>query len=267
MPQLTNIEKGAFLRLFNDGGYVLDFSTNDFDNFTLDSVGVALCHHYGLSKGKSLTAYANEAEASKVVKLFTDLLAHFEIHCTSRCERDEDIAKLYARCRAIIDRFSNVAVPLAGSAHTVAKKFSSDYMSAQIKLMLEMTTQNPTEAIGKAKEFAESCCRTILEAHSVSIDKIWDMGKLVGETVKLLCLTPQDIPDTSKEAAAIRRLLGNLREIVSNMATIRNSYGSGHGKSANYRGLEKRHAQLAVGSSITLVQFLWDSHETQSQRR
>ena len=32
-------------------------------------------------------------------------------------------------------------------------------------------------------------------------------------------------------------------------------------KSASYKGLEERHAKLAVGSSITLVEFLWCTHE------
>ena len=31
---LNGIEKGAFHKLFNRGGYVLDFSTNEFDVFT-----------------------------------------------------------------------------------------------------------------------------------------------------------------------------------------------------------------------------------------
>ncbi len=57
MALLSNIEKGALVKLFNRGGYVLDFSTVDFDAFTLDSVGVALCTKYGLSKGKSLNVF------------------------------------------------------------------------------------------------------------------------------------------------------------------------------------------------------------------
>lgn len=60
MAVLSKIEIGAFLKLFNRGGYVLDFSTNDFDVFTLDSVGVAVCDKYEMSKGKSLTAYIND---------------------------------------------------------------------------------------------------------------------------------------------------------------------------------------------------------------
>ena len=41
---MEKVEVGGFLRLFNRGGYVLNFSTSSFDAFTLDSVGVALWH-------------------------------------------------------------------------------------------------------------------------------------------------------------------------------------------------------------------------------
>lgn len=49
--------------------------------------------------------------------------------------------------------------------------------------------------------------------------------------------------------------LGNLIAIAEGMTTLRNSYGSGHGRAASYKGLEERHAKLAVGSTITLVEF------------
>lgn len=47
---LSNSEKGTLIKLFNRGGYVLDFSTADFDAFTMDSVGVPLCETYKQSK-------------------------------------------------------------------------------------------------------------------------------------------------------------------------------------------------------------------------
>ena len=50
MDKLTNIEIGTFLKLFNRGGYVLDFTTNDFDVFTMESIGVALCNEYHMSR-------------------------------------------------------------------------------------------------------------------------------------------------------------------------------------------------------------------------
>lgn len=39
---LTNIEMGKFAKLFIDGGYVLNFTTADFDAFTMASTGVPL---------------------------------------------------------------------------------------------------------------------------------------------------------------------------------------------------------------------------------
>ena len=53
---LTELEKGSLMKLFNRGGYVLNFSTADFDVFTMNSVGVALCTKYRSSKGRSLLA-------------------------------------------------------------------------------------------------------------------------------------------------------------------------------------------------------------------
>ena len=63
---MDGIEKGGFLKLFNRGGYVLDFSTNDFDTFTMESIGIPLCQHYQMSKGKSLVAYCSEASEEDV---------------------------------------------------------------------------------------------------------------------------------------------------------------------------------------------------------
>ena len=127
--------------------------------------------------------------------------------------------------------------------------------------MLDNQSTNPTEAIGKAKKLIESCCKTILEKEGVCVNSKWDVGNLVDETMKLLEITPKHIPDTAKEANAIKAILGSLRGIASQIAIIRNAYGSGHGKSASYKGLQERHAKLAIGSSVTLVNFLWDSFE------
>ena len=44
---MDGIEKGGFLKLFNRGGYVLDFSTNDFDTFTMErEQGYKYPHEY-----------------------------------------------------------------------------------------------------------------------------------------------------------------------------------------------------------------------------
>lgn len=52
---ISNIEIGTFLNFFNRGGYVLDFSTVDFDTFTHESIGVPLCETYKMSNLNSAT--------------------------------------------------------------------------------------------------------------------------------------------------------------------------------------------------------------------
>ena len=118
----------------------------------------------------------------------------------------------------------------------------------------------------KAKELIESCCKTILEENKITIESKWNINNLVDETTKLLEITPKHISDTTKEAEAIKAILGNLKGIASNIAIIRNAYGSGHGKSASYEGLQERHAKLAIGSCITLVNFLWDSYKRRNDK-
>lgn len=274
MGKLSKIEVGTFLNLFNRGGYVLNFTTNEFDVFTMGSIGVALCSEYNMSKGKSLAAYVNQASDEDVTKLLRDLLEYYEENYENEYKEDaeeDDIfgytkydatyAALYKKCRTYMDRVLNISTPLAPNAVALQEKFTSEYLSKQIELMLRMQTENPTDAIGKAKELIESCCKTILENEKIAWDKNWDMGKLTGETLKHLNLTSKAISDTDPVSENIKAVLGNLRGITTKLAEIRNPYGSGHGKSASFTGLETRHAKLAVGCSITFVTFLWDTYE------
>lgn len=270
---MNNTEKGIFLKLFNRGGYVLDFSTADFDTFTMGSVGIALCSKYGLSKGKSLNAFINEATDDLSNKLLLDLLEYYELQYPNfEKERDgindvysfgtpnDVLSKYYAKCKEIAQRISSDQFSKYAEK-SVKEAFSSEYINKQMSIMLDNQASNPTEAIGKAKELIESCCKTILEQKGIEINSKWDVGNLVDETMKLLEITPKHIPETAKEANAIKAILGNLKGIASQIAIIRNAYGSGHGKSASYKGLQERHAKLTIGSSVTLVNFLWDSFE------
>ena len=81
---------------------------------------------------------------------------------------------------------------------------------------------------------------------------------LVSQALNLL---PSNVQSTDRGADAIKAVLGNLRAIPTKLAEIRNPFGSGHGKSASFQGLEVRHAKLAVGSSITFVDFIWSTYE------
>ncbi len=280
MGEMTKREEGTFLMLFNRSGYVLNFSTNDFDVFTTNSIGEALCEKFGLSKGKSLTAYLNSASDEDRIKLLSDLFHYYEDNMayeynenyeddaywgSSISRYDERYAKIFKKCKAIIDRVEGGSSTIAQTADNLKRKFSSEYMSQQIELMVSMQLTNPTNAIGLAKELIESCCKTILDELGIEWSKNDDVPQLTNKTMGALNLLPANIQETDQGADAIKAVLGNLRAISTKLAEIRNPFGSGHGKSASFQGLEERHAKLAVGSSITFVDFIWSTFENQKK--
>ncbi|MCH5297677.1 MAG: abortive infection family protein [Ruminococcus sp.] len=280
MTMITNQEAGTFLMLFIRNGYVLNFTTNDFDVFTTNSIGEALCTKYGLSKGKSLNAYLNSASEENRLKLISDLFHYYEdnmeyeynenyeddLYWGSGISRyDERYARIYQKCKAIMDRLEGSSSVIAKTADNLKDKFSSEYMSQQIELMVSMQSTNPTNAIGMAKELIESCCKTILEDLGIAWSKTDDVPQLTSKTMDALNLLPANVQETDQGADAIKAVLGNLRAIPTKLAEIRNPFGSGHGKSASFQGLEERHAKLAVGSSITFVDFIWSTYENQKK--
>lgn len=137
----------------------------------------------------------------------------------------------------------------------------SDYLVRQITRMESAVNDDPGLAIGTAKELIESVCKTILDERGIDDYDSLELPKLVRLTVKELKLTPPDISDSAKAADSIKRILSNLVTITSGIAELRNSYGTGHGKSAKTKGLGARHARLAIGAASTLAVFLFETHK------
>lgn len=273
---ISKKDQGPFLMLFNRGGYVLNFTTNDFDVFTTNSIGVALCATYRMSKGKSLVEYLNRASDVDRTKLLFDLFEYYEQNMEFEYNKDykedswwgassrydEGYAKLYQKCKTIINELNGISSVVQNTAANLKDKFSSEYLSQQIDLMVSMQKTNPTDAIGKAKELIESCCKTILDEMGISWDKNDDVPQLTNKVLDALNLLPTSVQPTDQGADSIKAVLGNLRAIPTKLAELRNPFGSGHGKSASFVGLEERHAKLAVSCSITFVDFVWSTFES-----
>lgn len=254
----------VFDEMFYSGGYVLGFDRRaDFEEFTYSVIGVGLCERYqGLSMGKSLRAFLAEGTEDELIRLFGALLCAYE-----KSSSFDSTNELYFKCRQVMKQAQGANPVIIGQAHELKTKFTSEYLQSEIEAMIRLQKENPTDAIGKAKELIESCCKTILEECGVAIESTADMGKVVSQTTKILKITPEDVPEDLPAAKTMKALLGNLRGIAGALAELRNSYGSGHGKSVSFRGLKERHAKLAVGSSVTLIQFLWDSFERMQEKK
>ena len=254
----------AFTKLLIRQGNVVDFyRKEEFDDFTEGVIGVRLCDRYGptASKGSALHQFVNDCmDEDELLKLFTALIKRYED--SSQCQTDDaHYLGLYKKCKSVLDKATKTDKLALATVRDLQHEFSSEYLNSAMTLMVKMQEENPTEAIGKAKELVESCCKTILEANDVTVDRKWELSKVVSETTRLLKITPEDISENIPMATTMKKLLGNLRAIAESLGELRNVYGSGHGKSAAYKGLQPRHARLAVGSSLTLVRFLWDSFQ------
>lgn len=149
---------------------------------------------------------------------------------------------------------------ISQQADALKQVFNSEYLRMQIDQMQKSVETNPTDAIGKAKELIESCCKTILEESNVIVDEGWEIPRLLKETTTVIDVMPAGLQNITVEDA-VKKLLGNLSQMPFQLATIRNKMGSGHGKSNSFIGLEPRHAKLAVGSASSLCWFLWESYQ------
>ena len=138
---------------------------------------------------------------------------------------------------------------------------NAEYVVQQINLMETSIDNSPHISIGIAKELIETCCKSIFHDRSEQYDKNWDLTRLMKETTKLLKLTPDDIPNETKASSSIKQILGSLSAVVQGIGEIRNEYGSGHGKDDKFKGLQPRHAKLAVGSATTLAIYLLETHK------
>lgn len=115
--------------------------------------------------------------------------------------------------------------------------------------------EDPALAIGMAKELIETCCRHIAERLELVIAENADMPELVKATSKALRLVPEGISEQAKGVQVIRRILSNLSQISQGLSELRNLYGIGHGRRSSHRGLNARHARLAVASAAAFVEF------------
>lgn len=152
-----------------------------------------------------------------------------------------------------------------GAAKKIADELDEEYVHRQIRRLEDSIDKDTELAIGTAKEFVETLCKTILRERGV-IGPLDDFPVLVRATVKALKVVPDGLPASEKTEKTINVLINNLSAIGHHLAELRNPFGTGHGKDATHIGLEKHHARLAVGAASVLAAFLFDCHTADKPR-
>lgn len=98
---------------------------------------------------------------------------------------------------------------------------------AQTRLKKAWDEQDLPEVIGKAKELVETIARVVIASTEGTIGDVADFGPLVNSAQKQLARAPGG--DTSQDQN-IRALANGARNLVTGIAPLRNSYGTGHGR-------------------------------------
>jgi hypothetical protein len=151
--------------------------------------------------------------------------------------------------------------PSLGAVKPFIDVLNAEYVTQQITRMEASIVSDPELAIGTAKEFVETICKTVLRECEQTVSASADLPQLVKQVREILDLLPHDIPEKARGAETIKRVLSNLGTVAQGLAELRGLYGSGHGKHAKAKGLQPRHARLAVGAACTLALFLFETYQ------
>ncbi len=168
--------------------------------------------------------------------------------------------RIAGRPRFVGRRFAGTAARSVSRARTVADALDAGWMQKEIERLERSVDTDPALAIGTAKELVESCCKSILAKRNVEVSRKADLPELTKLVAKELKLVPDGISDEAKGAETVRLILRNLTALTQYLAELRGMYGSGHGRDGRHRGLEPRHARLAVGAAVAFIDFVADTH-------
>ena len=146
-------------------------------------------------------------------------------------------------------------------AKRVAERLTGPHVAQQIRRLQQAAEADSELAIGTAKEFLETICKTILIERGAPPAKAEDLPALVKATIKSLAVVPAEQATQPQLEKTVTVLLNNLGSIGHHLAELRNQFGTGHGRSTHHMSLPKRHAKLAIGAAAALAVFLYECHE------
>jgi hypothetical protein len=151
---------------------------------------------------------------------------------------------------------------LIAQSESIKSFLDTEYVRSQIQLMTENIETAPHVAIGKAKELIETCSKAILDEQGIS----YQNGATVIQLMKLACGSIDLAPENEKGQEGARKVLSSLTTISQGISELRNLFGDGHGKSADFIHLPPRYARLAVGAAVVVGNFMLDTYKERNLR-
>jgi len=171
-----------------------------------------------------------------------------------------EVEKIAGRPRFVAKPIGDFGERSVLRAKTVADALNAGWMKKEIERLENSVDRDPALAIGTAKELVESCCKTVLTNRGISYSKNADLPTLTKLVANELGLVPEGISDEAKGANTIKLILRNLAALTQYLAELRGLYGSGHGRDGQHKGLQPRHARLAVGAAVSFIDFVTETY-------
>lgn len=119
--------------------------------------------------------------------------------------------------------------------------------------------RDPAGVVGAVKELIEATAKTVLESMGETVAKDEDLPSLIKRTQVALGLSPSSVRDDVDSAESVKKVLGGLSGIAIGLTELRNTDGSGHGRSRGTR-LSPRHARLAVNGARAWCEIVLDTY-------
>jgi hypothetical protein len=123
---------------------------------------------------------------------------------------------------------------------------------------------DPSGAIGSSKELVETVCKKILDDYGERYRRGDDLPDLYKKVQNVLRLSADAVPGHRRGSEAAVKSLRALVTTIQSLAELRNTIGSGHGRTARSPALT-RHARLAFNASVAVSEFLLDTWHVRRQ--
>jgi len=239
--QMTVTDSFYFCKLFNDGGYILDFTRDKFSVFCNQILKLDILK-YGPSVGKSYEAFINDENQNledkiKLIKNLIEYAKKFSLEKKNYDEAAKELSKYENNYDNIFD---------------INGHYSSDYQQQQIASMKENIGKNNSQVISAAKDLVESCFIEILRSNNIEYSKEDSMLVLLEKTLETLNF--KDLNTLNVES--IKMIKSSLKTINFGISTIRNSYGTGHGKDQFFKMPDSKFSILIINYSDAITTFL-----------
>lgn len=270
----TNFDRQLLDSFFNLDGYVMDFSSEKFDKFTNESIGIPIITKYGMSKAKSLKQFFVESDDNLAKKLLSDLLEYYCIFFSVEEKNADNVKRMrkyYAKVSFILKRHGNSVTDAVVdmSKIRIESKFNTEFVRYRLQELEKQMKNDSAGSIGTSKDLLESVMKMMLDSEHVSYttvagktDNIPALWKKVQRTFKL---DPKEMQNT-KVGNNARKILSSISQIILGMDELRNSFGTGHGRNSEFNQLPIRYGNLTASLTISLIVFLTETMKARQMK-